>query len=158
MQYVCVGDDILASTTAQESTSLLRGHGVLERRMQSDSAAVATRCGIIQRWNQLVLVDALTGSYTPAVGHVVVGRVVQVGSRHLLSGSRHLLLCKLFEYFCACTIDSPVNSPYRWTPHVGLSTFALRCWQCSRCLQQGAPRNKQSRGSQRCEQFSLKAT
>lgn len=84
MRYVCVGDRVLASTTAQDATSLVRGHGVLERPLQAHSA---TRCGSVQRWNQLVLVDAFTGAYTPAVGHVVVGRVVQVGSGHPLAST-----------------------------------------------------------------------
>lgn len=56
------------------SESVLRGHGTLLR----DGSLVASRCGVVQRWNQLVLVEPLAGGYTAAVGHVVVGRIVQV--------------------------------------------------------------------------------
>ncbi|PSC74791.1 exosome complex component RRP4 [Micractinium conductrix] len=67
---VCVGDVI----EAEASDSVLRGHGTMLR----GGSLVATRCGQVQRWNQLVLVEPLAGGYTAAVGHVVVGRVVQV--------------------------------------------------------------------------------
>ena len=68
---MCVGDVI----EPQSSDALLRGHGTL---LRGDSL-VASRCGQVQRWNQLVLVAPLGGGYSAAVGHVVVGRVVQVG-------------------------------------------------------------------------------
>jgi len=67
---VCVGDVIEQHT----SDSVLRGHGTL---LRGDSL-VASRCGQVQRWNQLVLVEPLAGGYTAAVGHVVVGRIAQV--------------------------------------------------------------------------------
>ena len=67
---VCVGDVIEEHT----SDSVLRGHGTMLR----GGSLVASRCGQVQRWNQLVLVEPLSGGYTPAVGHVVVGRIVQV--------------------------------------------------------------------------------
>lgn len=70
MQAVCVGDVI----EAHAREGVLRGHGTL---LCGDSL-VASRCGVVQRWNQLVLVDPLAGGYVAAVGHVVVGRVVQV--------------------------------------------------------------------------------
>lgn len=72
MQEVCIGDVI----EAHAAESVLRGHGTL---LRGDSL-VATRCGQVQRWNQLVLVQPLAGGYAAAVGHVVVGRVVQVGT------------------------------------------------------------------------------
>jgi hypothetical protein len=67
---VCVGDVI----EPQASDSVLRGHGTLLR----SGSLVASRCGRVQRWNQLVLVEPLAGAYAAAVGHVVVGRIVQV--------------------------------------------------------------------------------
>lgn len=67
---MCVGDVI----EAHAREGVLRGHGTL---LRGDSL-VASRCGLVQRWNQLVLVDPLAGGYVAAVGHVVVGRVVQV--------------------------------------------------------------------------------
>jgi exosome complex RNA-binding protein Csl4 len=70
MQGVCIGDVIQPAALE----GLLRGHGTL---LRGDSL-VASRCGLVQRWNQLVLVDPLAGGYVAAVGHVVVGRVVQV--------------------------------------------------------------------------------
>lgn len=70
MQGVCVGDVI----EAQALEGVLRGHGTLLR----GGSLVASRCGLVQRWNQLVLVDPLAGGYIAAVGHVVVGRIVQV--------------------------------------------------------------------------------
>lgn len=70
MQAVCVGDVI----EAHAREGVLRGHGTLLR----GESLVASRCGLVQRWNQLVLVDPLAGGYVAAVGHVVVGRVVQV--------------------------------------------------------------------------------
>lgn len=67
---VCVGDVI----EPHASDSVLRGHGTQLR----DGALVASRCGQVQRWNQLVLVQPLSGGYSPAVGHMVVGRIAQV--------------------------------------------------------------------------------
>ncbi|KAI3434484.1 hypothetical protein D9Q98_002560 [Chlorella vulgaris] len=67
---VCVGDVI----EPQANDSVLRGHGTLLR----SGSLVASRCGRVQRWNQLVLVEPLAGAYAAAVGHVVVGRIVQV--------------------------------------------------------------------------------
>ncbi|KAL4433598.1 hypothetical protein ABPG75_000039 [Micractinium tetrahymenae] len=58
----------------QTSDSVLRGHGTLLRH----GALVASRCGLVRRVNQLVLIEPLSGGYTPAVGHVVVGRIAQV--------------------------------------------------------------------------------
>lgn len=67
---VAVGDVI----EEQTSIAVLRGHGTLLR----DGALVASRCGVVRRVNQLILIEPLSGGYTPAVGHVVVGRIVQV--------------------------------------------------------------------------------
>lgn len=67
---VCVGDVI----QQHAGEGVLRGHGTLLR----DGSLVASRCGQVQRWNQLVLVEPHAGCYTAAVGHVVVGRIVQV--------------------------------------------------------------------------------
>ena len=69
---MCVGDVI----EPQALDGVLRGHGTLLR----GKSLVASRCGLVQRWNQLVLVDPLAGGYVAAVGHVVVGRIVQVRS------------------------------------------------------------------------------
>ncbi|KAL4450605.1 hypothetical protein ABPG77_000961 [Micractinium sp. CCAP 211/92] len=69
---VVIGDEI----EEQTSDSVLRGHGTLLR----DGALVASRCGIVRRVNQLVLTEPLSGGYIPAVGHVLVGRIVQVES------------------------------------------------------------------------------
>ncbi len=73
MSEVCVGD-VIESVTSLPG-SVLRGHGTL---LRSGSSVVASRCGRVQRWNQLVLVAPLAGGYTAAVGHVILGRVVQV--------------------------------------------------------------------------------
>lgn len=75
---VVIGDEI----EEQTSDSVLRGHGTLLR----DGALVASRCGIVRRVNQLVLTEPLSGGYIPAVGHVLVGRIVQVRCAGLPNG------------------------------------------------------------------------
>ncbi|PRW20609.1 exosome complex component RRP4 [Chlorella sorokiniana] len=87
MQGVCIGDVIQPAALE----GLLRGHGTL---LRGDSL-VASRCGLVQRWNQLVLVDPLAGGYVAAVGHVVVGRVVQVEPTRWLVDIRSKTLAAL---------------------------------------------------------------
>ena len=71
---VCVVGDVIEEH-ANDST--LRGHGTQLRH----GSLVASRCGAPQRWSQLTLVQPLAGAYSPAVGHIVVGRVAQVPCR-----------------------------------------------------------------------------
>lgn len=84
---VAVGDVI----EEQSGDSVLRGHGTLLR----DGALVASRCGIVRRVNQLVLTEPLSGGYTPAVGHVVVGRITQVESTRWMVDIRSRTLAVL---------------------------------------------------------------
>ncbi|KAI7838155.1 hypothetical protein COHA_008086 [Chlorella ohadii] len=87
MRGVCVGDVI----EPQALDGVLRGHGTLLR----GNSLVASRCGLVQRWNQLVLVDPLAGGYVAAVGHVVVGRIVQVEPTRWLVDIRSKTLAAL---------------------------------------------------------------
>lgn len=82
-----MGDVIEAETR----DSMLRGHGTLLR----GHSLVASRCGQVQRWNQLVLVEPLAGGYTAAVGHVVVGRIAKVESSRWLVDIRSKVLAVL---------------------------------------------------------------
>jgi exosome complex RNA-binding protein Rrp4 len=80
-----MGENVCVSDVITTDPCVLRGHGTL---LRSDGSVVASRCGRVERWNQLVLVSPLAGGYTPTVGHMVLGRVVQVlPSKCLLFGS-----------------------------------------------------------------------
>ncbi|KAF8328407.1 uncharacterized protein EI90DRAFT_2997938 [Cantharellus anzutake] len=60
-----------------DSSAVLRGHGTYVE----DEDVVASLAGVVSRVNKLVVVKALKSRYIPEVGDLVVGRVVDVGSK-----------------------------------------------------------------------------
>lgn len=92
---------------------MLRGHGTLLR----DGALVASRCGIVRRVNQLVLTEPLSGGYTPAVGHVVVGRITQVRRAQARVGGVHTM--------AAYCVAAPLPPFIHAHCHTGLHSWEL---------------------------------
>uniref|UniRef100_A0A1D1XD81 Exosome complex component rrp4 n=1 Tax=Anthurium amnicola TaxID=1678845 RepID=A0A1D1XD81_9ARAE len=57
---------------------VLKGHGTSEL----DGQVVATLCGVVERVNKLVYVRTLRARYKPEIGDVIVGRVIEVATKH----------------------------------------------------------------------------
>ncbi|XP_059625805.1 exosome complex component RRP4 homolog [Cornus florida] len=57
---------------------VLKGHGTSEL----EGEVVATVCGVVERVNKLVYVRSLRARYKPEIGDIIVGRVIEVASKH----------------------------------------------------------------------------
>eukprot|EP00887_Chlorella_sp_A99_P004016 scaffold11.g4016.t1 len=73
----CAGAAVIADCVQEGADGVLRGHGVQLR----DDTLVATVCGLVQRVNKLVTVQAWRHRYRAEVGDVVVGRVCEAAGK-----------------------------------------------------------------------------
>lgn len=73
-----MGEEVaVVADAVQDAEGALRGHGVQLR----DGMLVATVCGVVQRVNKLVTVQAWQQRYRAEVGDVVVGRVIEASGK-----------------------------------------------------------------------------
>ncbi|CAA6654078.1 unnamed protein product [Spirodela intermedia] len=71
---VAVADNI----PVNHEDGVLKGHGTSEL----DGQVVATLCGVVERVNKLVYVRTLRARYKPEIGDIIVGRVIEVATKH----------------------------------------------------------------------------
>lgn len=73
---------ITPGQTVTDDPQWMRGHGTFASSTSNDSAAIrSTLAGTLQKTNKLLSIVPLRARYTPEIGDLVIGRVVEVQSR-----------------------------------------------------------------------------
>ncbi|KAF3760723.1 hypothetical protein M406DRAFT_268352 [Cryphonectria parasitica EP155] len=74
-------DIVTPGEVVTDDTQYMRGHGTYTVSNTDTTAITSSLAGVVTRTNKLISVRPLRARYTPEVGDLVVGRIVEVQSR-----------------------------------------------------------------------------